>query len=132
MGWRTARGSLAPQDGERLHPDPPRRGRGRRRLRRAPRGSGAYCELAEVAATLDDAFADYPIDLDFTADSLRAMFAAEDVRPGACRLARGPDGRLLGAGLAALRGDRGRIAAMGVRREADRRVGLGSGAGGRR
>lgn len=77
-------------------------------------------ELVDAAATLDDAFADYPIDLNFTADSLRKMFAAEDVLPEACALARGRDGQVSGVGLAARRGDRGRIAAMGVRRDAHR------------
>jgi ribosomal protein S18 acetylase RimI-like enzyme len=77
-------------------------------------------ELAEAAAALDDAFADYPLDLSFTADSLRAMFAAEDVLPEACALAGGRDGKVVGVGLAALRGERGRIAAMGVRRDAHR------------
>ncbi len=74
-------------------------------------------ELAEAAEVLEDAFAGYPVEISFTADSLRGSFAAEDVLPEACALARGRDGRLVGVGLAALRGERGRIAAMGVRRE---------------
>lgn len=81
-------------------------------------------ELAEAAGALSDAFAEYPVRLEFTADSLRATLVAEDVIPEACRRARDPGGRLLGVGLAALRATRGRVAAMGVVRGAHR-MGVG-------
>jgi ribosomal protein S18 acetylase RimI-like enzyme len=77
-------------------------------------------DLPAVAAVLSDAFAEYPVKLTFTPETLRTMFAAEDVVPDACRLALAADGRLVGAGLACLRDDRGRVSAMGVARGAHR------------
>lgn len=81
----------------------------------------AAADMAEVAAVLSDAFADYPVPMTFTPEILQRMCAEEDVVLEACGLVRDRDGRLLGAGLAALRGDCGRIAAMGVRQDAQRR-----------
>lgn len=74
--------------------------------------------LAEVAAALDDAFADYPVRLHFSEAALREMITGEGVRLSASCCARGADGALLGVGLGALRGTRGRVAAMGVVRAA--------------
>ncbi|MGH2909192.1 MAG: GNAT family N-acetyltransferase [Solirubrobacteraceae bacterium] len=84
-------------------------------------------DLPEVAEVLSDAFAEYPFTISFTARTLHAMFGAEDVRSEACRLAHG-NGRLVGVGLAALRGDHGRVAAMGVGRDAHR-TGVGRAVG---
>jgi ribosomal protein S18 acetylase RimI-like enzyme len=75
-------------------------------------------DLPGVAAVLSDAFADYPVSLTFTAETLRAMFVADDVVPDACCLALDARERLVGVALAALRSDRGRVAAMGVARAA--------------
>ncbi len=76
--------------------------------------------LVEAASVLSDAFAEYPVDVSFTPASLRRMRRLDDVVFEACALARGPDGRLLGVGLAAVRNRCGRVAAMGVVREAHR------------
>jgi GNAT superfamily N-acetyltransferase len=76
--------------------------------------------LDEAAAVLRDAFADYPVQISFTPESLRRMCTEDDVVLDACALARGPEGRLLGVALAAVRGECGRIAAMGVIRQAHR------------
>lgn len=91
-----------------------------------PAGLKIHCglggaPLVEVAAVLTDAFADYPVEISFTPDSLSARCAADDVVSDACGLAFDRSGRLLGVCLAALRGDCGRVAAMGVAREAHRR-----------
>jgi ribosomal protein S18 acetylase RimI-like enzyme len=77
-------------------------------------------DLPAVAAALSDAFAGYPVALAFTAESLRAMVAEDDVVPAISQLARDRRGRIAGVGLAALRGRRGRIAAMGVTRSRHR------------
>jgi ribosomal protein S18 acetylase RimI-like enzyme len=87
--------------------------------RRLQRGI-ADGELDEVAAALVDAFADYPVQMGFTGDVLRSIFVEDDVVPGACRLVREDDGEMVGVGLAARRGEQGRIAAMGVTRSAAR------------
>ena len=84
--------------------------------------------LIEAASVLSDAFAEYPVEISFTPQSLRSMCDADDVVLDACALARGHDGRLLGVGLAALRDGCGRVAAMGVAREAHRR-GIGQALG---
>ncbi len=76
--------------------------------------------LVEAASVLSDAFADYPVEISFTPESLQRMRSMDDVVFEACALARGLDGRLLGVGLAALRNGCGRVAAMGVAREAHR------------
>jgi GNAT superfamily N-acetyltransferase len=76
--------------------------------------------LEEAAAALSDAFAEYPVPMGFTPESLSGMCSADDVVFEACALARSATGRLLGVGLAALRGDCGRLAAMGVVRDAQR------------
>jgi ribosomal protein S18 acetylase RimI-like enzyme len=85
-------------------------------------------EFSEVAGVLSDAFADYPLAMTFTPDTLAGMCRADDLRLDTCALARASDGRLLGVGLGGLRGGCGRLAAMGVTRAAHRR-GLGQGLG---
>ena len=84
--------------------------------------------LVEAASVLSDAFAEYPVEMSFTPESLRRMCIADDVVFEACALARGRDGRLLGIGLSALRNDCGRVAAMGVVRDAHRQ-GIGQSLG---
>jgi GNAT superfamily N-acetyltransferase len=84
--------------------------------------------LVEAASVLSDAFAEYPVEISFTPQSLRSMCEADDVVFDACALARRRDGRLLGVGLGALRGRCGRVAAMGVARDAHRQ-GIGQALG---
>ena len=78
-------------------------------------------DLEETASVLSDAFARYPVELSFSSQSLRRMCAVDDVRLDASVLARGPEGHLLGVSFTALRGQCGRIAAMGVVRDSHRR-----------
>lgn len=76
--------------------------------------------LVEAASVLSDAFAEYPVEISFTPESLKRTCGIDDVVFEACALARGDDGRMLGVALAALRSSCGRIAAMGVLRVAHR------------
>jgi GNAT superfamily N-acetyltransferase len=85
-------------------------------------------EFGEVAGVLSDAFADYPLAMTFTPDTLASMRRVDHRRLDTCALARASDGRLLGVGLGGQRGGCGRLAAMGVARAAHRR-GLGHGLG---